>query len=154
MLPDAQLDAVAPDVLAAYESTVQWFADLGAKVIAFEFGDKPEDYIEKNGIIISYEGWLNHADKIKASNCEMDPGVRKRFMAGETISEAAYVNAVKARQSDQKNAYNTISAVDIIITPTTPITVDQCLQVFDFNDDSDVDLGDFRTFMGLYQPQG
>jgi len=121
-LADRDLEGTAPDVAAAYRRALDQLAAAGAQIKPFAFPDAFDDYVEKNGVLIGYEGWRRHGARILAATQPMDPSVRERFLAGSRLSDAAYHAARRQRRRDQRQILARLAGLDAVLTPTTPIT--------------------------------
>lgn len=121
-LSGAALDGMEADVAAAYSSTLVQLAGRGAQLRPFAFPESCDAYVDKNGVLIGYEGWRRHGARIQGATESMDPFVQARFLAGSRIDHATYLAARRQRRRDQRVMEASLDGVDALITPTTPIT--------------------------------
>ena len=133
ILTDQDLYDTDPEVLTMYRDAITQLRDLRVEMREFRMGQHFEDLIARNGLLMSYEGWHAHAERIRRAPEKMDPGVRDRFFQGESITAGDYEAARKQRELDKQEMLELMEPVDFVLTPTTPITaipideVDECI---------------------------
>jgi aspartyl-tRNA(Asn)/glutamyl-tRNA(Gln) amidotransferase subunit A len=122
ILNEQDMADVEPDILRAYRETADQLVSLGADLVEFTIGRSFEEFAEKNGVIIGYEGWQMHGDRINASPEVMDPNVLARFRAGERVTSGEYDATLFERHHDRGKMLDRLSEIDVLLTPATPIT--------------------------------
>src|ERR1019366_2484356 len=61
-----------------------------------------------------YGAWVEAHEKV-------DPNVRRRIMAGKTVSAFEYLRAIERRGAEARAFVAMLSDYDTLLTPTTPI---------------------------------
>jgi aspartyl-tRNA(Asn)/glutamyl-tRNA(Gln) amidotransferase subunit A len=112
---------IDPEVSTAYGGAIDRLEALGAEIAEFSLGEPFEDFVERNGIFIGYEGWRRHGVRINAAPERMNPEVLARFRAGETIAAGDYHVAVLKRDQARMEMAQRMASFDAVLTPTTPI---------------------------------
>jgi aspartyl-tRNA(Asn)/glutamyl-tRNA(Gln) amidotransferase subunit A len=122
VLEESELFDVQPAVLRACTQAIDLFRGMGASAEPLQLGFHFEDLVRKNGVIMSYEGWRNHAITILRDTSAMDPNVYRRFAAGAQMSKEQYAEALRARLDDQAKFAARLTGFDALLTPATPHT--------------------------------
>lgn len=118
-LPNDQRDAIDSEVLAAYDHSLAFLANLGAEIVDVAIPARFADLGAAVGQIISAESYAVLADVVDDNAAPLDQDVRPRVRAGAAISSKAYL-AVLAERERMKRAFNAaIEGVDALLTPTT-----------------------------------
>jgi aspartyl-tRNA(Asn)/glutamyl-tRNA(Gln) amidotransferase subunit A len=121
-VPVAWMDAkVAPAVAAAITGSLARLADLGASVREIPFPD-PDDLTAITRFIMLSEAAAWHRPFLQASPDLYGDDVRARFEFGSEITAAEYINANRLRARLCRQLQGTWSEVDVLVTPSTPIT--------------------------------
>jgi aspartyl-tRNA(Asn)/glutamyl-tRNA(Gln) amidotransferase subunit A len=117
-LPDAERAGVDPEILAAYDRSVDFLANLGAEIVPLTL---PERFAELGGVvgqIISAEIYAEIAGLADDNATPLDQDVRPRVRAGAAISSKDYLAGL-AKRERMKVAFNAaIADVDALLTPT------------------------------------
>jgi aspartyl-tRNA(Asn)/glutamyl-tRNA(Gln) amidotransferase subunit A len=121
MLGADDLAGVDADVHGAYLNVIARLREMGVEVREFSIDPPFEAFVDKNGALMSYEGWRTHSRRIEAGRALMDPHVLARFEAGRDVTDEAYAAAVRQRAADQIKMHRQLEGFDAIMTPTTPI---------------------------------
>ncbi len=115
----ANVDA---DVVAAYAATIQLLRNLGAHVDEESFDFDFDDVMQRNGRIIAAEAYAVHRAYIEDAALEIDPWVRKRTLAGKSVSAAEYLDELAQRRHAAARFADWMVGRDALLTPTLPIT--------------------------------
>ena len=122
IVPSRALAGASAEVIEAMEAAVRVLEGLQATshpvVPPLEFAE----YGERTGAIFSYEGWRQYAAHIEKFEPEMDPWVVARLRAGTQVADQDYRAWVQARLAEQQRFTKAVQSVDVVLTPTTPIT--------------------------------
>ena len=107
-----------PDVAAAFDASVDWFADQGAIV---EPIDLPLD-----GLLEVFETlWFAGAAAALAANpadrALMDPGLVEIEQIGRAVDAVGYLAAQQARTQFAARVAARFETIDVLLTPTVPI---------------------------------
>jgi aspartyl-tRNA(Asn)/glutamyl-tRNA(Gln) amidotransferase subunit A len=122
-LPFDQLPAnVDADVVAAYAATIQLLRNLGAHVDEESFDFDFDDVMQRNGRLIAAEAYAVHRAYIEDAALEIDPWVRKRTLAGKSVSAAEYLDELAHRRRTAARFADWMIGRDALLTPTLPIT--------------------------------
>ena len=113
---------IEADVLSAYATAIEVLRSLGAHVDEqppdFDF----EDVMMRNGRIIAAEAYAVHRAYIEDEALEIDPWVRRRTLAGKSVSAADYIDELAHRRRATARFAASMMDRDAILTPTLPIT--------------------------------
>jgi aspartyl-tRNA(Asn)/glutamyl-tRNA(Gln) amidotransferase subunit A len=118
-MPDRERCRVAPDVLAAYDQSLETLARLGAEIVALPLPWEFADVAAFSGRIIAAEGYAVHGALIDDESLPLDEDVRPRLRAGREISASAYLEALRRRDEMKRAFAATLADVDALLTPTT-----------------------------------
>ena len=115
----ANVDA---DVVAAYAATIELLRNLGAHVDEESFDFDFDDVMQRNGRLIAAEAYAVHRSYIEDAALEIDPWVRKRTLAGKSVSAAEYLDELAHRHRTAARFADWMIGRDALLTPTLPIT--------------------------------
>lgn len=121
-MPDSERAGVAPDVLAAYDRSLDELAKLGANIRSLNLPCGFADVAALNGRIMGAESYAILADLVNNDQLKLDPDVRPRVLSGRDISAQAYLSALKRRAQLSRDFDEALTEVDALLTPTTPTT--------------------------------
>jgi aspartyl-tRNA(Asn)/glutamyl-tRNA(Gln) amidotransferase subunit A len=117
-LPDAERAGVDPEILAAYDRSIDFLANLGAEIVPLALPERFADLGGVVGRIISAEIYAEIADLADDNATPLDQDVRPRVRAGAAISSKDYLAGL-AKREQMKIAFNAaIADVDALLTPT------------------------------------
>jgi aspartyl-tRNA(Asn)/glutamyl-tRNA(Gln) amidotransferase subunit A len=117
-LPHAERAAVDPEILGAYDRSVDFLASLGAEIVDLALPARFADLTVVMGRIISAEIYAAIADLADNNAALLDPDVRPRVRAGAVISAKDYLTALVAREQMKLEFSAAIQGVDALLTPT------------------------------------
>ncbi len=122
-------DDTAHDVLDARDAAMAVLRDLGASVdevrVPFDF----DDLMVRNGRIIATEAYALHRAYIDDPSLPIDPWVRRRTLAGKTVSAADYIDELAARRRTAGAFAAWMEGRDALLTPTLPIVATPVAEV-------------------------
>ena len=114
-------DSLDVQVETAIEAAIQEFQHLGATVRDVELKMAPL----QRGIwaqIASPEAYSFHEELLKEHADEYGADVRSRLQIGRLLLSSDYLRAQRARALMREEARQVFESVDIVVTPTVPIT--------------------------------
>ncbi len=122
LVPEAFAVATQPDVIRAYRAAIAMFRDLGAQIDESPFPLDFDDMMVRNGQIIAAEAYALHRAYIEDPDLDIDPWVRKRMLAGKSVSAADYIDLLTRRRHTMAAFGEWMRDRDALLTPTLPIT--------------------------------
>ncbi len=116
---DSQARTVCePDVLSAYDTSLDLLRDLGAKIDTFSAPRDYADIADANGRLIAAESYAYHGEMYEDLSKPMDEDVRTRVLGGKGITAADYIHILQDRRVAQTEFYTAMQGFDAILTPT------------------------------------
>ena len=116
------LEGVAPDVRAAYESAMQVFVDGGAQVTVVAMPRPLDAYAQTTSAIMLTEAAVEWGELAADAAAAMDSSVRPRIAAGSRLMAVDYVRAMRQRADWKREFTALLSRSDALVTPTTMTT--------------------------------
>ena len=114
-------DAVDPEVESAVKKAIARLEELGATVQEVSIPHlRVVPFIL--GILIAADAAAFHADLVRDRGAEYDPVIRLRLETGLFMTSADYLKAQRARSLVNREFRQALSQVDLLVTPTIPIT--------------------------------
>ena len=102
-LPDAERAGHDPEILGAYDRSVEALAGLGAEIVTLpDLGYSLREYGDLVGRIISAEIYPRIRELADNRSLPLDEAVRPRVVAGATISPAQYQEILEERERRKK----------------------------------------------------
>jgi aspartyl-tRNA(Asn)/glutamyl-tRNA(Gln) amidotransferase subunit A len=121
--------ATEPAVLHAFDDAIMGFRERGAIVEEVRAPFDLEDVMVRNGRIIAAEAWDRHRAYIEDPALDIDPWVRKRTVAGKSISAAEHGEELAQRKRAAAMFAQWMKGRDALLTPTLPITATPLVEV-------------------------
>jgi hypothetical protein len=103
-----------------YREAIDVLRDLGARVDEAPFPLDFDEMMVQNGRIIAAEAYALHRGYIEDPTLEIDPWVKRRVLAGKTISAADYIDMLAQRRRLSAEFARWMSDRDALLTPTLP----------------------------------
>lgn len=122
VLDDRELGGMDEAVDDNYCEVIALLRSLGTTIQEFSMPGSFEDFVQRNGVLIGFEGWRRHGSTIDQAPDAMDPAVLARFHAGRSVTAEQYAAACVARNTDRQSMLERLEKFDALLTPTTPIT--------------------------------
>ena len=117
-MPASERTGVTPEVLAAYDASLETLASLGAEIVDLELPFSFVELVHAQAITFA-EAWFFNGDLARDKRLPVDEDVRKRLSSGAGITAQDYL-ATKHLQQDMKRAlYDRMDGIDALLTPTT-----------------------------------
>ncbi len=117
-MPKAEREGVAPDMLAAYDQSLDSLASLGADVVDIALPFRFADLVAAQAITQA-ESYYFNGHLAEDPTAQLDEAVRKRVMAGATISANEYLKTKRLQQELKQKLYVEMEGIDALLTPTT-----------------------------------
>ena len=128
VMPDVERTGVDPEVLAAYDASVDALARLGARIERVKLPHRLSDYAAATGRIIGAEGYRFVGHLVDDNRLPVDPHVRPRIQLGRGVSARDYLLTLAEREERRREVLAALADVDALLTPTAltpPIPIDQ-----------------------------
>jgi aspartyl-tRNA(Asn)/glutamyl-tRNA(Gln) amidotransferase subunit A len=117
-LPASERHGVDPEVLTAYDSSVEFLASAGAEIVDVTL---PAGFADLGGVvgrIISAEIYAAISGLADDNSTPLDQDVRPRVRAGAAISAKDYLAGLAERERMKLDFNAAIESVDALLTPT------------------------------------
>lgn len=118
-LPDKERAIATPEVLAAYDASLEVLRAAGADIVDITLPYGFAEVAEFNSLIMNAEGYSFYAELVDDPAQPLDEDVRPRLLKGRTVRAADYLNALRRRQAMQHELEPVFEQVDALLTPTT-----------------------------------
>ena len=115
------LENLEEGVGSAVEAGAHKLAELGAEIVEVELKDAQQAQQSVMPIVWA-DAYEYHQDRAENSPECFGRDVLDRILLGREISGRDYAAALRARESWNRTIDRTLEQVDVILTPTTPIT--------------------------------
>ncbi len=117
-MPSAESDGVSPDMLAAYDASLDRFAELGAELVDI---DLPFSFADCFVIqaIMQAEAYSNVGHLAEDRSLPLDDAVRTRVLAGKTVLAQDYLKARHMQREWKEAMAHALDGIDALLTPTT-----------------------------------
>lgn len=116
------LDALEPEVAAAFDRAVQALQRAGARVEAVALPELGEvATINVGGGFSPVEAWAWHRGFLATREAEYDPRVAQRIRRGEGMSGADYIDLMHARRDWMARMHQSLRHYDAMLSPTLPL---------------------------------
>jgi aspartyl-tRNA(Asn)/glutamyl-tRNA(Gln) amidotransferase subunit A len=113
---------VQRDVGDAFERAVTVLGQLVGRVGKAPLPWDPQELVTEHGTILGFEAARLYGPLLERPAFRWDPPVQRRVLAGLGVGVDRYVTALHRRLDHQREYYALASDVDVVVTPTTPIT--------------------------------
>jgi len=118
VMPAGEREGVDPDVLAAFDASLETLRSLGATVSEIAL---PRNFASLGGItgrIIGAEGYLVVGDRVDDMDLRIDEAVRPRIWIGRDLSARDYLETLRKREVVKREFDAALAGVDALLTPT------------------------------------
>jgi len=124
-LPGAERAGMDAEVLAAYDTTLEALAEMGAEIVDVALPASCRALGDKVGRIISAESYALVGDIADNNALPVDDDVRPRVRAGAAISARQYLDVLAERTRMKRAFAEAMEGIDALLTPTclTPAPV-------------------------------
>lgn len=123
-----ELRGVHPEILDAYENSIDLLKGLGAEIETIKMPFTFESVAKVSSTIMLTEAAKEYGQIALDSTKEVDSSVRPRLITGTQITETDYVNALSNQASMKLEFERAITNLDAVLTPcslTPPIPIDE-----------------------------
>lgn len=117
-MPQAERAGVAPDMLEAYDRSLDLLADLGAEIVEVALPFQFAEMMTASNLHMA-EAYHVNGRLAEDPDSPLDPAVRKRILAGAGISAADYLRARQDQVALKGRMAAAMSGIDALLTPTT-----------------------------------
>ena len=114
-------DAVEPEVEQLVRKAAIAMEDAGAAVVSIETPGIAE-LTQASGLSLQAEAWFQHKEHFETRAQDLGDDVRKRLEASAKVTGPDYVIAQVTRARVRRELEEMFQSVDLIVTPTTPMT--------------------------------
>jgi len=118
-MPGVDRAICEPEVLAAYDASLQTFRSLGARVQQVALPYRLNDLGVALGRIIGGDGYYHVGKLVDNPNLPIDPAVRPRIWVGKGMPATAYIAALDEQQRIKREFAEALAGYDALLTPTT-----------------------------------
>jgi len=154
-LPPLERRAIDPEVLAAYDRSLQVLSSLGAEIVEMDLDMPLTAYRDIAGTIIGAEAYAVLSETVDRDDLPLDPHVRARVRAGATVSAKDYLSALAARDRAKAAFAEAMDGLHAFLTPTTSTAAIPVAAVDEATTPADLTrLGNLLDLCGLALPDG
>ena len=118
-MPEQERDGVAPEVLAAYDASLDTLSDLGASVVDVELPRRFGPMGALTGKIIAAEGHAWVGEYVDDDSLPVDDDIRPRIRPGRDMPAREYIEAQLERTRIKREFDTALAGVDALLTPAT-----------------------------------
>lgn len=106
---------------SAVEASAQRLAALGADIVEIEL--EGAEYAQQSVMpMVWADAYEYHRERVESASEKFGRDVLDRILLGRDITGRDYAAALRARERWNRTVDRTLEQVDVILTPTTPIT--------------------------------
>lgn len=115
------LEDLEEGVGSAVEASAQRLAALGADIVEIEL--EGAEYAQQSVMpMVWADAYEYHRERVESAPEKFGRDVLDRILLGRDITGCDYAAALRARERWNRTVDRTLEQVDVILTPTTPIT--------------------------------
>ncbi|HEX3865059.1 MAG TPA: amidase [Stellaceae bacterium] len=118
-MPVGERYGCAPEMLAAYDASIETLAGLGAEIVDLKLPCGFADTTVMAGRIIGSEAYQLVGDLVDNPNLPIDDAVRPRIQLGRGISARDYLAALAEQAELKRRFLAAFEDVDALLTPAT-----------------------------------
>jgi aspartyl-tRNA(Asn)/glutamyl-tRNA(Gln) amidotransferase subunit A len=118
-MPQSERQFATPDVLAAYDKSLEALRGLGAEIVAIDMPFAFTELTRAVGRIISPEAYTFLHELVDNSGIPLDEDVRPRVTVGKKTTAREYVEALQLREELKRTFAHAMTGIDALLTPTT-----------------------------------
>ncbi|MDH3701589.1 MAG: amidase [Alphaproteobacteria bacterium] len=118
VLPDDERSRVDDDILAAYDTSVEVLAELGAQIVPVTLPRPFDSLAGVTGRIIGAEGYSFVGDLVDDLDQPVDDDVRPRIQIGKGMSARDYLLTLREREAIKRDFDAALADTDALLTPT------------------------------------
>ncbi len=113
-------EPIDPSVESLVRAAISRLEGMGAEV--HEVGLECEKYIDLMYIGMAAEGFVTHEPHLETRRHLYRPEMASRLLAGQFVLARDYVKSMKAQRLIMQDFFRILQDVDVLATPTVPIT--------------------------------
>ena len=118
---EADLAPADPAVMAMMRTVLHRLGARGHRIVPAVLPRSLAALQGLNGTIVAYEAWRAFHRQVEDSASPMDPHVRRRILAGKTISSADYRRSMHEMAAMARAFRESLAGIDAVLLPGTPI---------------------------------
>jgi aspartyl-tRNA(Asn)/glutamyl-tRNA(Gln) amidotransferase subunit A len=118
VLPDHELESVAPDVRALFQAAMAELERLGAQIGTIRLPHPVAHYIAPPGAIMSVEAYARLGAVVEDETNSVSAPARRRVGAGRGVSTMQYLQAFESRRADQAGFAAAMDGFHALACPT------------------------------------
>ncbi len=118
-MPTAEREGCTPEVLAAYDASLDLLGRLGAEIVDLELPCRFADATDMTGRIIGSEAYRLVGELVDNPALPIDEAVRPRIRLGRGITARDYLAALAERDALKQRFLASLDGIDALLTPTT-----------------------------------
>ncbi|GAB3486245.1 amidase [Marinomonas epiphytica] len=115
------LEPIDNEILETFNKAISRLKDLGVKIVELELPVTFQDFQKLNGDIVAYEIYQHIGDIADNRQCNIDPYIRQRVLAGKSISASEYQKSISTLKQLRSRMDRHFGKFDVIALPGTPI---------------------------------
>jgi aspartyl-tRNA(Asn)/glutamyl-tRNA(Gln) amidotransferase subunit A len=117
-MPEVERTGVTPEMLDAYDRSLDVLAELGAEIVDIALPFRFEDLVRAS-TITNAEAYFVNGTLADDPNSPLGDAVRARILAGASVSAQDYLATQRLRRDLKVALLTAMDGVDAILTPTT-----------------------------------
>jgi aspartyl-tRNA(Asn)/glutamyl-tRNA(Gln) amidotransferase subunit A len=118
-MPEAEREACAADVLAAYDAALEVLAGLGASIVNVTLPRRFPQMGALVGRIIGAEGYACVGALVDDPGLPLDDDVRPRLQTGRNMLAKEYLLTLREKEAIKREFDTALANADALLTPTT-----------------------------------
>ena len=118
-MPASEREGCAPEMLAAYDASLEALGRLGAEIVDVALPCRFADATVMVGRIIGSEAYQLVGDLVDNPALPVDDAVRPRIQLGRGVSASDYLAALAERDALKHRFLAALDGIDALLTPTT-----------------------------------
>lgn len=115
----AELEAVDPEVLTAFETSLDLLRGEGAEIAEVELPMTFAEMGRQVGLLFAVEGYAHYGELYENPELPLDDDVRLRIMAGKDVSAVDYLQLLRAREALKCGVEEVLQDYDAFLSPAT-----------------------------------
>ncbi|MEM8686945.1 MAG: amidase [Pseudomonadota bacterium] len=154
-LTQADRAFLSPEVRECYADALGRLQSLGAKIVEFALPRSIDHMRWAVATLIGSEGYHHHGATYEDPANLMDDDIRKRIMAGKSVTASKYIGVLQERQQARLEFLNSMRGLAAIVSPTTPIIAPVVAEIDQDAAPSQLTrMANYLGFCALAQPMG
>lgn len=114
-------DCLSEEVRAVIEEAIEIFRRLGAEIRTVEMTDLAQ-YLQAQRLMLASEAYAVHQERFEQEPKKFQKDVEERLAASALYRAHEYARARRLQTVAEKEFDRTLEEVEVLLTPTTPVT--------------------------------